>query len=125
MPHSTKPPSPSLELHEDNILKLLRLKRKNKYERAIEYAVRVLQYNGFDVHVRNVEQGSIPLTTIFACPSVLLDFHPDSLPSIPPSSPKPPRHPPTNSTNPTSNQNIVSSSSVPPSNSSSSSSPSQ
>jgi hypothetical protein len=100
MPHSSK----TTQLNQD-IIKLLQLKRKHKYERVIDYAVRVLQYNGFDVHVRQLEQGSVPITTIFACPSVLLDFSPDSLPSISPSSSRPSCPPTTNSSDPPSGQN--------------------
>lgn len=100
MPHSQK----TSQLNQD-IIKLLQLKRKNKYERVIDYAVRVLQYNGFDVHVRQLEQGSVPITTIFACPSVLLDFSPGSLPSVSPSSPRPSRPPPTNPSDPIGDEN--------------------
>ena len=100
MPHSSK----TTQLNQD-IIKLLQLKRKHKYERVIDYAVRVLQYNGFDVHVRHLEQGSVPITTIFACPSILLDFSPDSLPSISPSSSRPSCPPTTNPADPPSGQN--------------------
>lgn len=100
MPHSSK----TTQLNQD-IIKLLQLKRKHKYERVIDYAVRVLQYNGFDVHVRQLEQGSVPITTIFACPSVLLDFSPDSLPSISPSSSRTPCPPPSDPADPVGDQN--------------------
>ena len=100
MPHSSK----TTQLNQD-IIKLLQLKRKHKYERVIDYAVRVLQYNGFDVHVRQLEQGSVPITTIFACPSILLDFSPDSLPSISPSSSRPSRSPTSDSADPAGDQN--------------------